>query len=307
MKIAIIGAGFSGCLIYKKLIANSFDVTLFDKSRGTGGRLSTKYIGNYFIDHGTSIIKSSDDNFINFLDRKVREKVLIKKDNSFIPKNGINKLCSSMINKEDLIKNTRIIKADYLDNKWSLEDENGKVFNDFDALILTIPTPQILDMKISLDEKIKKSLEKINYDSIVSLICHRKNRLDKKIDQLMNNKDIKKVVNNSLKYNYNDFDSYVIHFNEEFSNRYSNLSKDEIFKEVYSVLNKELNFDIRDEFETIQHFWKYAFSKNSLDEEFLFDNESFLGICGDYFKCNNLKSSFHSAIKLSEKLITFKN
>ena len=53
MKIAIIGAGFSGCNLYDNLKLQFEDITIFEKSRGVGGRLSTKYIDDKFIDHGT--------------------------------------------------------------------------------------------------------------------------------------------------------------------------------------------------------------------------------------------------------------
>ena len=44
MKIAIIGAGFSGCNLYNNLKDKYENITIFEKSRGVGGRLSTKYI-----------------------------------------------------------------------------------------------------------------------------------------------------------------------------------------------------------------------------------------------------------------------
>ena len=42
--IAIIGAGFSGCNLYNNLKEKYENITIFEKSRGVGGRLSTKYI-----------------------------------------------------------------------------------------------------------------------------------------------------------------------------------------------------------------------------------------------------------------------
>lgn len=79
MRVAIIGAGFSGCHLYNLLKPFNFEISIFEKSRGTGGRLSTKYVDDKFIDHGTPFIKSEDREFIEFLDKKVKENVLKKK------------------------------------------------------------------------------------------------------------------------------------------------------------------------------------------------------------------------------------
>ena len=307
MNVAIVGAGFSGCLLFNRLKENGFDITIFDKSRGTGGRLSTKYIEDKFIDHGTPFIKTQDKFLIEFLDEKVLENLLNKKNNEYFPINGINKLCSSMIDKSSLIKNSRIKKAFYENKKWTLIDENQQLFEGYDFLVLTNPAKQILELDLKLSENIKNSLESVYYDSIVSLICYSNKNCGIDLSKLENNKNIKKVVNNSLKYEYKDFDSYIIHFNEEFSNKYCNNSKEEIFDKVYNIINKELDTEIKKSFETIEHLWKYAFAKNSLNKDFLFDESIMLGVCGDYFKYKNLESSFHSSLKLSEKITILQN
>lgn len=306
MKVAIIGAGFSGCHLYSLLKPFDFELTIFEKSRGTGGRLSTKYIDDKFIDHGTASIQTQDKDFSTFLDNKVKKNILKKENSTYIPINGINKLCSSMIDKKDLICNTRIVKGHYVNNKWFLLDENGKYYKEFDALILTNPAKQILEMDINLDIYMTNKLKKVCYNSTATLICynHKKEEID--LEFLESNFYISKVVNNSKKYNYSDLNSFLIHFNNEFVNEYESLSKDKLFEKIYSLLFGELGFDIKEKFETIEHLWKYAFSTKKIKEDYLFDISQMIGVCGDYFQMNNLESSYHSSKKLADKLITLK-
>ncbi|MFB1034272.1 MAG: NAD(P)-binding protein, partial [Sinobacterium sp.] len=42
MKVAIVGAGITGCLLANFIGSKSIDVSIFEKSRGCGGRASTK-------------------------------------------------------------------------------------------------------------------------------------------------------------------------------------------------------------------------------------------------------------------------
>jgi renalase len=48
----IIGAGLSGMLVARELLARGRKVLVLDKSRGVGGRMATKRIGNAVFDQG---------------------------------------------------------------------------------------------------------------------------------------------------------------------------------------------------------------------------------------------------------------
>lgn len=294
MKIAIIGAGFSGCNLYNNLKERYEDITIFEKSRGAGGRLSTKYIEDKFIDYGTSsLIPITDDLKFFCLDLS-KNGVLKAKYDEFIPKTGINEICKFLINEKNLLTNTKITKVVNSINKWTLEDENHNIYEDFDLLFITIPAPQILQMKIELPNNFKEKLSFIKYDSIFSLILHTNKELKLNENKLYENPDIKDIINNSKKYLYKDFSSYVIHSSKEFANCVNEKTKEEIcdiFLDNFDDDTKELI----EEFTIIPHLWKYAFAKTSLDMPYFLNEEKNLGICGDYFSHNNLEASLLSS------------
>ena len=294
MKIAIIGAGFSGCNLYNNLKEKYEDITIFEKSRGVGGRLSTKYIEDKFIDHGTSsLIPITDDLKMFCLDLSSNGVVKAKYD-EFIPKNGINAICKFLIDEKDLIKNTKITKAQNIDNKWILEDENHNIYKDFDLLFITIPAPQILQMKIELSNEFKEKLSHIKYDSIFSLILHSNEdiKLDKSV--LYENPDIQNIINNSRKYQYKDFSSYVIHSTKEFANCVNEKTKEEIC-EIFLTNFDDDTKELIEKFTMISHLWKYAFAKTSLDMPYFLNDEKNLGICGDFFNHSNMEAALLSS------------
>ncbi|AXH09615.1 hypothetical protein CP960_03235 [Malaciobacter halophilus] len=298
MNIAIIGAGLSGCVLYNNLIKKNHKITIFEKSRGTGGRLSTKYIHNRFCDHGTPYFETNNENFIKFCDNLIKKEILRKEKNRYIPTNGINKICSSLINKKDLKTETKIVACEYKNSKWCLKDSNNKTYDNFDILLLTIPSYQILELKIDLNPQIKRELKKVNYDSIFTMILHSNKNIS--LHKALKNTNIfKKIINNSNKYNYTDFSSFVLHSNEKFSNKNNTKTKEEIEKKLLNKLEK-LNITFDKNFKIIPHLWKYAFAKNVLEKEFLYDEKQSLGVCGDYFLINNIEGAFLSSSKLSE-------
>ncbi len=294
MKIAIIGAGFSGCNLYNNLKERYEDITIFEKSRGEGGRLSTKYIEDKFVDYGTSsLIPITDDLKFFCLDLS-KNGILKAKYDEFIPKTGINEICKFLIDEKNLLTNTKITKAVNSTNKWTLEDENHNIYEDFDLLFITIPAPQILQMKIELPDNFKEKLSFIKYDSIFSLILHSNENLKLNENKLYENPDIKDIINNSKKYLYKDFSSYVIHSSKEFANCVNEKTKEEIcdiFLDNFDDDTKELI----EEFTITPHLWKYAFAKTSLDMPYFLNEEKNLGICGDYFSHNNLEASLLSS------------
>lgn len=294
MKIAIIGAGFSGCNLYNNLKEKYQDITIFEKSRGVGGRISTKYTNDKFIDHGTSsIIPITDDLKLFCLDL-VKNDVLKSKYDEFIPKNGINNICKFLINENDLVKNTKIEKIIKKDKKWILEDSNQKIYDDFDLLFLTIPTTQILQLDMELPNDLKEKLQTIKYDSTFSLILYSNENIKLDENKIYENQNVKNIINNSKKYIYKDFSSYVIHSSKEFANKINEKTKEEIYEIFLNSFEEEVVNELK-KFTQIPHLWKYAFAKNSLDMPYFFDKELKLGVCGDYFSHNNLEASLLSS------------
>ena len=294
MKIAIIGAGFSGCNLYNNLKEKYENITIFEKSRGVGGRLSTKYIEDKFIDHGTSSLIPITDDLKFFCLDLAKSGVLKAKYDQFIPNNGINSICKFLIDEKDLLVNTKIIKAQNSNNKWFLEDEHHKIYEDFDLLFITIPAPQILEMQIELQDDFKQKLSHIKYDSVFSLILYSNENLKLDEKKIYENVDVSDIINNSKKYLYKDVSSYIIHSTKEFANCLNHKNKDEIYELFLENFEEELQDELKN-FTTIAHFWKYANAKNSLDMPYFLNKEKNLGICGDYFNHNNMEATLSSS------------
>ena len=65
-KIAIIGAGMAG-LTAAHFLNGYAGVTVFEKSKGPGGRLSTRHHGSFAFDHGAQFFTSKTDEFTRFI------------------------------------------------------------------------------------------------------------------------------------------------------------------------------------------------------------------------------------------------
>ena len=65
-RICVVGAGITGVTIAKMLEPHA-DITVIDKSRGVGGRISTRRHDEYSFDHGAQFFTVRDERFKNFI------------------------------------------------------------------------------------------------------------------------------------------------------------------------------------------------------------------------------------------------
>jgi len=301
MKIAIIGAGLSGSHIYSKLKKDGHDLTLFEKSRGAGGRCSTRYINDNKVNHGTDDFKTTNQYFRDFCDLKVKENILVKKEDKYYSnKEGINKLCSSLIDINDFVKNTKITSCSFTNNNWTLVDQNGIKYENFDRLILAIPATQILQMELETSNSITEELKNVQYDSVATIISYSHSIEQITSKKLFASKSFSKIVNNSIQQDGKNFSCYVFHLDKNLTNKQNFQNKDTVKEYMLEKIYQESGLKLEDNFYIVPHFWKYAFVSKGLTQEYLYDDNICLGICGDYCNGNNLESAYLSSKSLYE-------
>ena len=74
-KVAIIGAGLSGLALANKL-KNHFEVVVFEKSRGYGGRVATRRSGEFIFDHGAQFFKAKTEEFSNYIKPMIDQDII---------------------------------------------------------------------------------------------------------------------------------------------------------------------------------------------------------------------------------------
>jgi len=70
--LAIIGAGIAGITLARQL-QDSAEVSVFEKSRGFGGRMATRRAGSYQFDHGAQFFTARSQQFQNLINDRVTD------------------------------------------------------------------------------------------------------------------------------------------------------------------------------------------------------------------------------------------
>ncbi len=316
-KITIIGSGFSSAVLSKNL--KEKDVLIFDKSRGPGGRSSTRRVEHVGVfDHGlqficpkkkefklflkqhlTSFVKEWDGEFILFEDKKKIEK------KKYIGKSGNNDFVKKLIS-SNVHYQKELLSIEKKDKKWLLEfKDNSK--QECEKLILTIPLEQCkkIILPLNLDLKVIGSMEPnltamIAFDKSLGISANgyrfEKNSIlgwaaneSSKIRSENNSNLELWTLQSSLFFAQKKFQDY--RSNKEVV---MNLMVGE-FLNLFNIKNtKIVHKDI--------HGWLYAFKKENFSHKFYWNEEINLGICGDWMCGSKAEDAWSSASALSDQI-----
>lgn len=160
-RIAIIGAGFSGLTLAKKLSQHA-DVIVFEKARGVGGRMSTRRADSFAFDHGAPFFTAHTPKFRDFLQPYIRsglvahwkgqiinlEKGKPETDDPtpeeyFVPVPHMNSLCKELAQGMNVHLSREVAPLTQKQPKgWLLLTKDGQDLGHFDWVISTAPAPQ---------------------------------------------------------------------------------------------------------------------------------------------------------------------
>ncbi len=317
----VIGSGISGATI-ANLLNKKFQVNLYDKGRGPGGRASFKRIkGQIGFDHGTQYFSPKTIEFKKFANRLIKIKVLKKwsgnhiflnskkKENKkhikIIGKKGNNDICKFLLKKVKCFYQSEVKKIYYKNKLWFLLFTDGKI-RTYKGVILTCPFPQLkkLSEKFINNTFIKR---KLKMDAnITVMIAIKKNKkspssflFDDPVLGWAGNENTKKRFKS--KYDLWTLQSTFKWANKNIDQNKKNLKKNsKILIDKFFKLTKVKKTKV---IYSINHGWKYSSNSKPLKIRSYWDPQKKIGVCADWFIGPRLESGWISAQDLFKKII----
>ncbi len=185
--VVIVGAGLAGLSAARVVRDAGHEVTLIDKSRGVGGRMATRRIGDAVFDHGAQFFTVRSVEFAAVVDRAIAASVVDVWCHGFGAHDGYPRYCgrhgmtslAKHLRDELVADGVEFVLGEHIDevrrspNGYTVGSRGAA--KDADGVIVTAPAPQALTMleagDISLDRGLQDELEQIDWKRAFALMA----------------------------------------------------------------------------------------------------------------------------------------
>ncbi|GAC1644681.1 MAG: FAD-dependent oxidoreductase [Ktedonobacteraceae bacterium] len=195
--IAIVGAGMSGLAAAYAMRDEGHPVTLFEKSRGVGGRAATRKRAGFIYDHGAQYIRQGNPESVALITERFRAPDLIdiskpvwifdaqghiqegdhtqNAEAKWTYRGGITTLARLMAADLSIHFETRIARVHQSPRGWQLFTTTDQDAGTYDRLLITVPASQAVALlqassfNANLQRDILAQLERARYSQLLSI------------------------------------------------------------------------------------------------------------------------------------------
>lgn len=339
--IAIIGAGSSGLAAAHTLLDSGQAVTIFEKSRGVGGRAATRTYEGFTYDYGANYIKPGSPASVELITQRfyTSDLIDIKKpvwtfDSSehiqegdsaqnaepkWSYRHGLTTLSQRMAEGLDIHLTTRIARIQQQTNAWTLYSDSGQTVGTFDQLLITIPATQAISLvqasqfRQNLGTAINSQLEEARYNVLISVLFGYKPRPRIRPYYALVNTDRAHVISwLSWEHEKNperapaDAGLLMAQMAPLYSQEHWQATDEEIYRDVAPRIASLINETLPDPYFTDIQRWRYALPTQKANADALnaMTLPSGLAFCGDGFVGGRVHLALEHGIKVAQQLIT---
>lgn len=326
-RVAVIGAGMAGLACARSLGDRGADVTVFEKSRGPGGRVATQLTDQGSFDHGAQYFAAHTHAFEAHVQRWVdagvaapwpgktvafdRGRVIdsLVGTERFVGVGGMNAVARHLAEGIDLTTETKIVRLMRRAGLWHLQDEKGKLLQmrGFDAVVVTAPSPQTAQL-LQDCTPLADTAARVTWETCwtAMLALSRPSGIeysaafvnDDPILGWMSRDDRKpgrpKVAG--------VVERWVLHARPRWSRKYIDLTPEAAAHWIARAFSARVGRPA-----TVRsltgHRWRYATPTRPLKQPFLWDESGRVGVAGDWCGDARVEGAFLSGLALAEAML----
>lgn len=310
-RVAIVGAGMAGLSAAHVLRDAGVACTLFDKSRGLGGRMSTRRVGDLQFDHGAQYFSAKGESFAALV-RQWRDAGCMADwlDGALVGAPAMTSPAHRMATGFEVITAREVKGLSRTARGWTLLDANGPIEaregNEFSAVLFALPAPQIAPILspagVSFD-----AINKVRFAPCWALMLGYAKRFDFVWTHLRDDAaDLAWIARDATKpQRSGEHETFVIHASADWSRRWLELSKDEAAVRLLALFREKTGLQDEPIF-VAAHRWRYALVEETAGEACLWDNDARIGACGDWCLGSRVEAAFDSGEAMARAYLASK-
>ncbi len=315
-QIAIIGAGLSGLILARQLTPCA-QCELFEKSRGLGGRLATRYAGDYQFDHGAPDFTATSGAFQAFVRTLEQAGVVTpwqavrvrlqpgrppvigeSPERHYIGIPRMNQIGKYLAKDLVIRRQTRITCIRGNPYAWWLQDEQGNQYGPYDRVVSTAPAAQTAALMPGLSGVQSVSMTGCY---VLMLGFNQPLPLPWQVAEVTD-AAIRRIQLNHTRPGRPTGYSMVVHATSAWTASHSAADQDRVQAQLIRSAGQLIGQDLNQAEHRAVHLWRYATCPPAAELLCCADHAAGLAACGDWCGSGTVESAYHSACAMADTL-----
>lgn len=334
-RVAVIGAGISGAMAARTLADHGVDVTVFEKSRGAGGRMATRRteFGSQF-DHGAQYFTVRDNRFQRYV-RSWLEQGLVGRwpdpvrdpsqriavirqgciadwsddQERFVGQPSMNSICQHLLRGVHVLNNTKIDGIKRAGEGLSLVCDHGTDMGRFDRVIVSAPAPQTAALLAGISP-LAERIAGIAMQPCWAVMADFASPIAPEwVGAFLHDSFITWVARNGTKPGRQsttpstELEQVVIHLEHHWTSENWERSADWVADAALAELQKAIGIRLQKPIQVCAHRWRYALVPSLEPLDGCFDRHSGIAVCGDWTNGSRVEGAFLSGMAAAGRIL----
>ena len=311
--VAIIGAGAAGLTCARVLKEQGYSPTIFEKSRGLGGRLATRRAdGGVAFDHGVQYVTAKSAVFRDFMRSSIAEgaaalwhpqraeKTSRDQQDWFVGTPTMNTFLKTGTDGIEIRLQTEIKSIERQGNGWGVRAGNDDLVERFDIVVATAPAPQAKAL-LSSERWVDEALGDVTIAPCWALMIACSSPIDTGFDVLSSDeRDLAWIARNTSKPQRTAaVDCWTIHASDAWSERHLECEREDIARMMMEMLPREFTDHSAGVSYAAAQRWRYAKTSKPLGDPFLSSEDGTLFVGGDWCLGARVECAFESGFAVA--------
>lgn len=318
----IVGAGISGLLAAQRLKEYNIHPLILEKSRGYGGRMAVKTIGDALFDSGAQFMTTREPVFRARVETWLEKKETLPwyagvlKNMRYVGRLGMTTVPNRIGSELDVRLSEKAVKLEFKNKRWTVTTQpyghDTQNQHTADWLILTSPVPQSLELlatsNVELDYDEEEELKRIRYSRCLTVLARLNGPagLPNPGAMDLNHNVLRWIGDNSVKGISSVPGCVTLHSSANFADAGWNRPEETWIQAMLTAAKPFLKADV---VEAVGHRWGFSEPKRIYKETqpfrvpYFYSNELRLGMAGDGFNGPRIESAAISGMELASAIV----
>jgi predicted NAD/FAD-dependent oxidoreductase len=320
--VVVIGAGIGGIICAQRLAAAGYAVTLFDKSRGVGGRVATRRgDADGQFDHGAQYFTVQSPQFMSLVETWLAAEVaapwagrIVKLQSCkasptdsaavrYVGQPSMNSLAKFAARELTIRTGSFVTALERAGQQWMLKFDSDDHAGPFDIVLVNVPAPQAVPL-LPAQASFRSRLAEVQMSGCWAVMVQFNRPLPVPFDgAFVADSPLGWIARNNSKPGRHAAECWVLHGSPEWSDAHLELAPEAARDLLLDAFWRATGLAASEPASAVAHRWRYALPKVVLDDSCFFDARLAVGACGDWCAGPRLEGAALSGLALADRVL----